>query len=104
MSEPSRITPPDVFALGTSSCIRLRHRMNVDFPHPEGPITAENECSRASILSFFKTWLFPYHALKSSVWTLLFLTVLRAGAILLLLRDSFRSVINSVNLTTSFGI
>src|SRR5206468_3477523 len=78
MSEPSRITRPDVFALGTSSCIRLRHRMNVDFPHPEGPIIAVTECSRASILSFFKTWLFPYHAFKSSVRTLLFSKVLEA--------------------------
>src|SRR5689334_1190544 len=40
MSAPSSSTCPASAADGTSSCIRLRIRRNVDLPHPEGPISA----------------------------------------------------------------
>src|SRR6478609_308952 len=40
MSSPSRSTSPASWADGTSSCIRLRIRRNVDLPQPDGPISA----------------------------------------------------------------
>src|ERR1051326_2573021 len=40
MSAPSSHTSPASFALGTSSCIRLRIRRNVDLPQPDGPMSA----------------------------------------------------------------
>ena len=39
-SRPSTRTLPVTLAPGTTSCIRLRHRMNVDLPQPDGPMTA----------------------------------------------------------------
>ena len=40
MSWPSSRTSPASAAPGTSSCIRLRMRRNVDLPQPDGPISA----------------------------------------------------------------
>jgi hypothetical protein len=40
MSVSSSMTRPSVRAPGTTSCMRFSERTNVDFPHPEGPITA----------------------------------------------------------------
>src|ERR1700722_17588176 len=40
MSMPSSTTVPLTRAVGTVSCIRLRHRSRVDLPHPEGPMIA----------------------------------------------------------------
>src|SRR5215470_8043217 len=40
MSWPARRTSPASAAEGTISCIRLRIRRNVDFPQPDGPISA----------------------------------------------------------------
>src|SRR6478735_2129813 len=40
MSSPSSSTSPASCADGTSSCIRLRIRRNVDLPQPDGPISA----------------------------------------------------------------
>ena len=40
MSSPSSSTSPASGADGTSSCIRLRIRRNVDLPQPDGPISA----------------------------------------------------------------
>ena len=37
MSSPSSMTSPASAADGTSSCIRLRMRRNVDLPQPDGP-------------------------------------------------------------------
>ena len=39
MSSPSSSTSPASDAEGTSSCIRLRMRRNVDLPQPDGPIS-----------------------------------------------------------------
>jgi hypothetical protein len=39
-SRPSRSTLPSMRAPATVSCIRLIVRMNVDFPHPDGPMSA----------------------------------------------------------------
>src|SRR4051812_20787326 len=40
MSLPSSSTSPASAAEGTSSCMRLRIRRNVDLPQPDGPISA----------------------------------------------------------------
>src|ERR1700722_8103189 len=40
MSIPSSTTSPLTRAVGTVSCIRLRHRSNVDLPQPDGPMIA----------------------------------------------------------------
>ncbi len=40
MSTLSSSTEPDSAAEGMSSCIRLRMRRNVDFPQPDGPMSA----------------------------------------------------------------
>src|SRR5215213_5865037 len=40
MSSPSRRTSPSIRAPGMTSCMRLSVRMNVDFPQPEGPMSA----------------------------------------------------------------
>ena len=40
MSTPSSSTSPASEALGTSWCMRLRMRRNVDLPQPDGPISA----------------------------------------------------------------
>ncbi len=40
MSWPFSRTSPASLAEGTSSCIRLRIRRNVDLPQPDGPISA----------------------------------------------------------------
>ncbi len=65
MSLPWNNTLPVILAPRTSSCIRLRHRMSVDFPEPEGPIIAVTDRAFATMLTFFRTWLAPNHALTS---------------------------------------
>src|SRR5215469_2139078 len=40
MSIPPILTSPSAFASGLASCIRFKQRMNVDFPQPDGPMTA----------------------------------------------------------------
>jgi hypothetical protein len=37
---PRISTEPSTRALGTVSCIRLKHRSRVDLPHPDGPMMA----------------------------------------------------------------
>src|SRR6476661_9810382 len=46
MSWPSRETAPATRAVGTVSCMRLRHRSRVDLPQPDGPMIAVTSRSR----------------------------------------------------------
>src|SRR5678815_4217148 len=46
MSWPSRLTEPATRAVGTVSCMRLRHRSSVDLPQPDGPMIAVTSRSR----------------------------------------------------------
>src|SRR5688500_3305401 len=46
MSRPSKVTRPATRDPGTVSCIRLRHRSSVDFPHPDGPMIAVTSPAR----------------------------------------------------------
>src|SRR6058998_174510 len=50
MSSPWSSTFPSTLAFGIVSCIRLRHRIRVDFPQPEGPMTAVTMRSSMSIV------------------------------------------------------
>src|SRR5678810_636523 len=62
MSFPSRSTRPSARAPSTTSCIRLRQRTNVDFPQPEGPITAVTRRSRIDIETVFSASVAPKKA------------------------------------------
>src|SRR5437763_17049859 len=71
MSRPSNSTFPVALAPRTSSCIRLRHRTKVDFPHPDGPITAVTAWGFAVMETSFRTWIDPNHAFRSETSILL---------------------------------
>src|SRR5690349_20575761 len=47
---PSSTTPPRARAPAISSCRRLMHRMNVDLPHPGGPMLAVTDRGAMSML------------------------------------------------------
>ena len=64
MFSPSRNTCPDSFALFTNSCILFKVRINVDFPHPDGPIMAVIAFSLSVILMSFRACFAPNQALK----------------------------------------
>src|SRR4051794_24612237 len=46
MSWSSSVIDPVTRAVGTVSCMRLRHRSSVDFPQPDGPMIAVTSRSR----------------------------------------------------------
>src|SRR5579863_2611197 len=48
MSCPSSSTWPSTLASGKVSCMRFRHRSNVDLPHPDGPMMAVTNRSGSS--------------------------------------------------------
>jgi hypothetical protein len=52
MSSSSSVTQPSARAPGISSCIRLMHRTTVDFPEPDGPISAVTSLAGKSIVTF----------------------------------------------------
>src|SRR3954447_22656343 len=66
MSRPSSSTSPETRALGTTSCMRLRARRNVDFPHPEGPIRAVTCFGSTRMLMSFRAWNAPNQTLRPS--------------------------------------
>ena len=45
-----------------NSCMRLSVRRNVDFPHPDGPISAVTVPAAKSNVTSFSTCLAPNHA------------------------------------------
>ena len=53
-------TLPSTRAPGTRSCIRLSARMNVDLPHPDGPMTASTVCG----VTLSETWRMAWLARK----------------------------------------
>ena len=63
MSVPSSLTDPERAALGTSSCIRLRILRKVDFPQPDGPMSAVTLRGSISRVTRSRTLLLPNHAL-----------------------------------------
>src|SRR4051794_28958016 len=66
MSSPSSSTRPARLAPGTSSCIRLRMRRNVDLPQPDGPIRAVTRPAGMTRSTCSSTWCSPNHALTCS--------------------------------------
>src|SRR2546428_7529156 len=62
MSSPSRRTLPSPWAFGIVSCIRFRHRMSVDLPHPDGPMIAVTSWSAKSIVMSWIARFAPYQA------------------------------------------
>ena len=65
MLAPSSMTRPVARAPGIVSCMRLRHRKNVDFPHPEGPITAVTFLSSSESVTPRMACTGPKYALSS---------------------------------------
>src|SRR5262245_29834317 len=63
-STPSTRTVPATRAPGITSCIRLRHRMNVDLPQPEGPMSAVTAFGAIEMPISCSTWCSPNHALR----------------------------------------
>src|SRR5215510_9266653 len=64
-SMPSTRTLPATRAPGTTSCIRLRHRMKVDLPQPDGPMIAVTALGAIVTPIPRSTWALPNHALRS---------------------------------------
>src|SRR5215470_117868 len=64
-SAPSTRTVPVTRAPGTTSCIRFRHRMNVDLPQPDGPMSAVTAFGAIEMPISCSTWCSPNHALRS---------------------------------------
>src|SRR5271157_1250948 len=60
MLSPSRRTSPSIRALGTKSFIRLKHRIKVLLPQPEGPISAVILFRGMSIVMSFRAGEAPY--------------------------------------------
>src|SRR5262245_51450555 len=62
MSSPSSRTSPARLAPGTSSCMRLRIRRNVDLPQPDGPISAVTWPAGIVRVTSSSTWWSPNQA------------------------------------------
>src|SRR5256885_6395264 len=71
MSSPWRRTFPSTLAFGIVSCIRLRHRIRVDFPQPEGPMTAVTMRSSMPIVMSWMASFSPYQAESDSTLSLI---------------------------------
>ena len=64
MSSPTSIMRPLDQASGVTSCILFKQRMNVDFPHPDGPIMAVTVFSLNEIDMSSKTFFRANPALR----------------------------------------
>ena len=62
MSAPFSSTSPASLAPATDSCIRLRIRRNVDFPHPDGPMSAVTVAAGIDSETSSRTRLSPNQA------------------------------------------
>src|SRR5256885_14109097 len=71
MSSPWSKTFPSTLAFGIVSCIRLRHRIRVDFPQPEGPMTAVTMRSSMPIVMSWIASFSPYQAESDSTVSLI---------------------------------
>src|SRR5437763_5283652 len=66
MSWPSSRILPSTRARGTTSCIRLMARRNVDLPQPDGPIMAVTCFGSMVMLTSASACVEPYQALRPS--------------------------------------
>src|SRR5213080_3227295 len=67
MSAPSSSTRPVTQPSPDSSCMRLRQRRKVLFPHPDGPITAVTLCLGNMTETSLTTARRPYSAVSRTV-------------------------------------
>src|SRR3989442_6241519 len=66
MSSPSSRICPVTQAPATSSCMRFSVRMNVDLPHPEGPMSAVTCFGSMSRVMSSMAFVRRYHALTTN--------------------------------------
>src|ERR1700687_6236521 len=59
-------TVPVTRASGIVSCMRLRQRIKVDLPQPEGPISAVAWLAATVIWMSYNAWVLPYQAFRFS--------------------------------------
>jgi hypothetical protein len=59
IDSPSIIISPSVLVPGMMSFILLMHRINVDFPHPDGPMRASTELAFTDRLTFLTAAALP---------------------------------------------
>src|SRR5947199_8452526 len=71
MSSPWSSTFPSTLAFGIVSCIRLRHRIRVDFPQPEGRMTAVTMRPSMSIVISWIASFSPYQAETDSTLSMI---------------------------------
>src|SRR5215469_9381889 len=69
MFMPAILTSPSARASGLVSCMRLRQRMKVDLPQPEGPITAVACLDSIEMLIPCKASVLPNQAFRSRTST-----------------------------------
>src|SRR5947209_2688339 len=67
MSWPSSKTRPVIHPPSTSSCIRLSVRRKVDFPQPDGPMSACTWLDAKDSVAPFTAVVLPYIAVSLSV-------------------------------------
>src|SRR5229473_2242948 len=61
-------TRPVARASGIVSCMRFRQRTKVDFPQPDGPITAVAWLAATVMLMSCRAWVLPNQAFSLSTW------------------------------------
>src|SRR3954470_15136548 len=66
MSRPSSRTSPVTRAAGTTSCMRLSARKNVDLPHPDGPMSAVTSFGSTVMLISDSAWNEPNQTFRPS--------------------------------------
>src|SRR5215468_4874387 len=69
MFMPAILTSPSARASGLVSCMRLRQRIKVDLPQPEGPITAVACLDSIEMLIPCRASVFPNQAFRSRTST-----------------------------------
>src|SRR5258705_11347119 len=65
MSSPSRRTRPCTRVPAMTSCMRLRVRMNVDLPQPDGPMSAVTCLGSSESVTPSMAFVLPYQAERS---------------------------------------
>src|SRR6266550_9227482 len=79
MSSPSSSILPSTLAPGTTSCMRLMARRNVDLPQPDGPIIAVTCLGSMVMLTSARACVAPYQALSPSTSMRLAMAVSGSG-------------------------
>src|SRR5207244_4457536 len=79
MSSPSSRILPSTLAPGTTSCVRLMARRNVDLPQPDGPIIAVTCLGSMAMLTSARACAAPYQALSPSTSMRLAMAVSGSG-------------------------